>query len=276
MSNRLQNPAVCITLMLASSMPLTSTAFSPCADAYAQAVTEFRAANYALAEHYLTEAIAMDDQADSAGETPYLPYAFLAAARYERGDLAGSKSALQEAERQGIAQTTESGRALLSAYGPRITTASSPTEALSSPIVLGYGEHIALSELESELLRSRVLKRCALSETLSDNLLPWYFHYLLGLEYRDAGDQERALEAFQLSASLEASSGRKKRLYGMWFVDYLPYFEIAAANANLGRWDEAERALKTSRKEGELKPGTAEWEQFLEIRSAIEANRRGA
>lgn len=39
----------------------------------------------------------------------------------------------------------------------------------------------------------------------------------------DAGDAQRALNSFTVGAKIRQESKRGKRMYGMWFIDYLPY-----------------------------------------------------
>ena len=47
---------------------------------------------------------------------------------------------------------------------------------------------------------------------------------------------------------------RKARLYGMWFMDYLPYLQIARAHAQLGNRECALDALRLSEELGEVLP----------------------
>jgi hypothetical protein len=50
----------------------------------------------------------------------------------------------------------------------------------------------------------------------------------------------------------------------MWFMDYLPYLEIARAHARLGNWDCAKSALAFSRQANEV---SAHDKEFAEFRS---------
>ena len=81
---------------------------------------------------------------------------------------------------------------------------------------------------------------------------PWYFHYELGRDLYRRGDPQRALDALIEAATLRADPGHGARIYGMWFMDYLPYLEIARAHARLGNWDCAQNALEYSRQAKEV------------------------
>ncbi len=261
---------------LAMTVALNTWAFElpPCQKAYDQAVGLFQAAEFDDAERFLQDAIDLAPEPDSEG-VGYVPYVYLAAARYERGDILGAQEALSTSERFGVAEQTVVGRQMLAYYAEDIRSGEPvavPLQPQSSP---AYAENKALTELESELIRSRVLKRCALSDEIAENRLPWYFHYLLGNEFYEAGDKSRALEAYQIGANLKQASSRDKRLYGMWFMDYLPYTKIALVNTELGDWQAARDALSVALEEGEFTEGAEGWDTYLEIERRIEDLSKG-
>jgi hypothetical protein len=128
---------------------------------------------------------------------------------------------------------------------------------------------IALSKGELQELRSTVLRRCALSSKLDQNSLPWYFYYEYGVALLDAGDANRSLEALQMGANLKDQPMRDKRMYGMWFIDYLPYFQIARAHSALGDWDSADAALDLSEELERISRGDYDYPQYSELRSRI-------
>ena len=63
-----------------------------------------------------------------------------------------------------------------------------------------------------------------------------------------------ALDALIDSVDRRPDPQRKARLYGMWFMDYLPYLQIARAHARLGNRECALDALRLSQELGEVSP----------------------
>lgn len=132
------------------------------------------------------------------------------------------------------------------------------------------------AEVNLETIRSRVLRRCGLSEKLADNHLPWYFHYEYGVELIREGAAVHAIEPLQMTANLRAEPARATRMYGMWFVNYIPYFQMSLAWSELGEWDQAWDAIRLSEELHEVSPADAEYEQYTELKQLIESNRRTA
>jgi hypothetical protein len=126
-----------------------------------------------------------------------------------------------------------------------------------------------LSEQQLQDLRRNVLRRCALSSKIDQNKLPWYFHYEFGVALLNAGDAERSLEALQLGANLRQEPKRDKRMYGMWYIDYLPYFQIARAHSRLGEWEEASAAIQLSDELEHISRRDYAFDSYSELRARI-------
>jgi hypothetical protein len=141
-------------------------------------------------------------------------------------------------------------------------------EASRSPTTPRYRKYerkpLVLSDREFEDLRAEVLARCQLKPETRPQEAPWYFHYELGRDLSRRGDSQRALDALIEAATLRAEPGHGARIYGMWFMDYLPYLEIARAHVRLGNWDCAKSALEFSRQANEV---SAHDKEFAEFRS---------
>ena len=120
--------------------------------------------------------------------------------------------------------------------------------------------------------RAEVLKRCSLSANFNPDRLPWYFHYEYVVSLMEAGDAERALDAFVTGANVREEPKRSKRMYGMWYIDYLPYYQIALAHSELGDWQAARAAIQASRAWGEFSPDQPGWEDFVELDEKISRN----
>jgi hypothetical protein len=128
-----------------------------------------------------------------------------------------------------------------------------------------------LSDAELNRLRGVVLSRCGLAPTTNPTSAPWYFHYELGLELERRGDPQRALDAFLEAATRKARPARMSRMYGMWFKDYTPYFEIAKVHVVLGNWQCAADALHASERTEEVGKGDQAYFEFQELKSEVQA-----
>ncbi len=183
-------------------------------------------------------------------ETPdYLPQVYLAIASHMTGDTAAAKRHLAAAESSGAAERSESGRQLLAAF--RLLVGGKTTR----PSFRHYEKQVPrLSEAEVARIRREVLSRCRLPADAKPSDAPWYFHYELGLSLAEHGDSQRALDALIDSVDRRPEPQRKARLYGMWFLDYLPYLQIARAHAKLGNRECALDALRLSQDLGEVGP----------------------
>lgn len=244
----------------------------PCEQLYVEGIDWYEQGKYDVAAGLFSEAIRLSPE-PRGDDSAYTPYIYLAAAQFHQGNMRSARDALIQSQIYGVSSQVEPGKSLLANYSEAIMAADpvdlSPLSTpQSSPVAMQTG----LSEVEAELVRARVLKRCALSEDVAENRLPWYFHYLLGLEYSDEGDGERALLAFQMGANIRENPGRNKRLYGMWYLDYLPYFQIARIQAEKGDWTSAREALNLSVQAGEFRPGDEDFDQFDSLSRLVESN----
>ena len=71
-------------------------------------------------------------------------------------------------------------------------------------------------------------------------------HYLEGLEYKEKGQYEAALEAFYKSVSLNDQEKEKIRYYGMRFGEYMPHREIGICHYMLKQYKQAVESLEIS------------------------------
>ena len=249
--------------------------FSPCQVAYITGLEFFEQGKFQEASDAFFESITLDPEPD-AELAEYIPYLYLAASRYEMGFKQQARDALIQSQIFGVAPDTESGKDLLQRYAAKIMSESQDdiefaSEPQSSPVAANDRSY-SISETEAQIIRAQVLKRCALSTKVAHNKLPWYFHYEFGRDLLEAGDSERAIEAFLLGANLSEDPGRDKRMYGMWFIDYLPYYQIALAHSKLGEWESAQNAIKTSENFGEFSPNDPDYESFRSLERLIESN----
>ncbi|HVT01758.1 MAG TPA: hypothetical protein VHL58_00105 [Thermoanaerobaculia bacterium] len=222
--------------------------------------------NQALAGH---QAEGLQVPARSQQYLDYTPHLYLAIAAQMQGDLVQARAQLKAAEDSGVAEKSESGRALLVAYQLLLRGGSSKT--LTRPVYATYPEkQPVLSEAEFTRLRKDVMQSCDMPTDAKLEEVPWYARYELGLQLEKKADYPRALTEMIEAVSKRPNPQRKARTYGMWLVDYYPYFHIARSHVRLGNWDCARNALDISEKLSEIPAEAPEYDQFLSLQRETE------
>jgi len=77
-----------------------------------------------------------------------------------------------------------------------------------------------------------------------------------------------------MTANLKSESRRNARMYGMWFVNYLPYYQMSLAWSELQEWDQAWDAIRISEEMQEFLPGNNQYEKFSSLKELIEKSRK--
>lgn len=197
----------------------------------------------------------------------YLPHLYLAIADQMSGDVEAARAQLALAEDSGVAAKSEIGRPLLVAY--QLLLRADKTGRLPRPQYAVFDQKPVLSEAEFNTLRTDVLTKCDLPADAHGDL-PWYANYELGLELERKGDYPRALSQFIDAVSRRPNPQRHARTYGMWLVDYYPYFHIARSHVRLGNWECARNAFDISQRIGEIPQGAPEMAEMLSLRQETE------
>ena len=159
---------------------------------------------------------------------------------------------------------------LLTAAIPLVGSANAATLDIGADA--GSYQSVSLAPETVDALRRKVLVQCGLEATNGSNLLPWYFHFEYGRALLDAGDAQRAVVQLNQSISLRPEPRARKRTYGMWFLDYLPYFQLAEAHAMLANWPCAEHAMQLSESTGEIELGRIEPQRIHDLRQRIDTH----
>lgn len=205
----------------------------------------------------------------------YMPYLYLAVASHMAGDLEAARDYLARSEEAGIADQTEEGRKLLEAY--RVLLKVEPSDVATIDVQEskppGYADYerkpVVLSEEEYREVQQRVLSRCGLDRGAKQKA-PWYYYYELGLELAKQQDPQRALDALIEAVERRPDSRHAARMYGMWFIDYLPYFEIAKQHTILGNRECALDALRASEASSEVPPDDERHLDFVSLKAELE------
>lgn len=134
----------------------------------------------------------------------------------------------------------------------------------------GTYQSISLQPTAADALRRKVLIQCGIDP--NRYVLPWYFHFEYGRALLEAGDAQRAIVELSQSIELKPESQPRKRTYGMWYLDYLPYFQLAEAHAMLHNWPCAENAMQLSRSMGEINSGRIESQRVRSLQEDIDSH----
>jgi tetratricopeptide (TPR) repeat protein len=191
----------------------------------------------------------------------YLPHLYLAIAEQMSGDVDGARAQLALAEKSGAAQKSEVGRPLLVAYELLLSGGNATGRR---PAYATYTQtKPVLTDAEFKTLRNDVLTKCDIGPDMKLADAPWYARYELGLQLEQKGDYVRALGEFIDAVAQSPSPRRRARTYGMWLIDYYPYFHIARAHVRLENWQCAKNALDISQRLGEIADDAPEVHEYL-------------
>ena len=197
----------------------------------------------------------------------YLPHLYLAIANQMSGDVENARKQLALAETSGVAAKSEIGRPLLVAYQLLLRGDA----AGKYPRYAVYEKKASLlTDSEFALLRNDVLQKCDLPSDTTLKNAPWYANYELGLELERKGDYSRALTHFIDAVARRPNPQRQARMYGMWLIDYYPYFHIARSHVRLENWQCAKNALEISQRLGEIPTSAPEVNELLSLQQMTE------
>lgn len=241
-------------------------------DDYLYALESLQRSNYQAAIDSLEAAISVRPVPELMAVSPtvdYLPYLNLAAAYFEVGSMDKAREALQNAQRENKWVDSYVGRQLWDHYALPIMASDAEVAAGRSDYRDFDRKPYLISEDEAEKIKTEVLRRCAITGDGPRGDLPWYFHYEYGMELMEAGDPQRALDQLIMAANRKEDSKRHSRMYGMWFMNYLPYYSIAQVHTKLGNWQCAMDAMRLSAKYGEFSPLDPGFEQYSDLQKLI-------
>lgn len=194
----------------------------------------------------------------------YLPNLYLAIACHMSGDKDAAKLYLRKAEVAGVAAKSDAGAALLVAYQMLINEATPlPRYEMFDP------SKELLSEDEFEKLKSQVLRASDAGPEMKLVDAPWYVHYELALELEKKGDHARAIASFVDALHRKPNPQRHVRTYGMWLMDYYPYFHIAKNQAALENWTAAADAITISERLREIPYEAPEYNELERLRFRV-------
>jgi tetratricopeptide (TPR) repeat protein len=259
--------AIAISFGLAA--PSRAAEAKPWYDLYDEALKLMDESRHAEAVELLKQCLVLKPQEEARARTQavryidYLPYLYLGIASAELGNADVAREYLDLSSRQGAVKHSEEGLALLNQYRLRLANAA----VLKPPQPMPAG---GLSEEEFQKIETQVMDRCRLTRGASPRTYPWYFHYELGLELLKHDDPGRALTSLLDALEKRERPQRLTRTYGMWYLNYAPYYNIGLAHYQLGNYDCAADALKMSDSFQEISPAEATFREREKLKREVE------
>ena len=264
-----------LTLIFALMMTAAETPDLTWYEHYEKGLRHIEEGDAAAAREQLSEALAK--RAAEGLQVPvrsgqyiyYTPNLYLAVASQMLGRVDDARKYLKEAERSGIAQKSDHARPILFAYQQLLR--GNLSTAADRPGFAVYPRRAPLlTDLEYEKLKADVMAHCNVPPDSSLQDAPWYAHYELGLEVARRGDNQRALPHFLEAIERRPDPQRRARMYGMWLIDYYPYFNLARSHSRLGNYECARDALEISAKVKEISPDSPEYAEFYALKNEAE------
>lgn len=103
-----------------------------------------------------------------------------------------------------------------------------------------------LEDTEVAKIKEEIRTRCNLLPA-EEATYPWYYHYELGIAMQKRNDWQRSLDSMLTALDFRDRPQKSSRIYGMWFIDYYPYYNIGLAHHRLGNWKCAVQSFRLSR-----------------------------
>jgi tetratricopeptide (TPR) repeat protein len=203
---------------------------------------------------------------DPDGKLEYLPYLQLGICYSQLGkqQLAMEFFDLEDAL-PAIRQSTEA-QALLKEYRSKISTRQ-PTGTQAQKSIRDYQRKgYLLPDAEVIQMKEDIRKQCKLPKT-DEHQYPWYYHYELGLALQKKSDWQRALDSFINALDDRDRPQKFSRIYGMWFIDYYPYYYIGLAHYNLGNWKCADSSFLLSQMMEDIPRDSDEFRNLVELKA---------
>ena len=134
--------------------------------------------------------------------------------------------------------------------------------AFGEEIIAPEKKPYLLSDKELLKMKDQIRHQCRLPKQ-QEHLYPWYYHYELGLALQKKQDWQRALDSFLMALDRKDQPKRGSRIYGMWFLDYYPYYNIALAHYHLKNWKCASESYRLSQMLEDLPDDKQQFQNLL-------------
>ncbi|MCK6682718.1 MAG: hypothetical protein L6R30_09920 [Thermoanaerobaculia bacterium] len=99
-----------------------------------------------------------------------------------------------------------------------------------------------IAQLERETARA-----CGIRPDVPESRLPWFYSYVLAGKLLERGEATQALGQLNRALRKRPRPAKGERVYGLWFLDYLPYSMLARIHDSLNQPECAQHARDVAR-----------------------------
>ena len=199
----------------------------------------------------------------------YLPYLQLGICYSHLGKARLASEFLDLEDSLPAIKQSASGQKLLKEYRSLTETPASGHVEAEKNIRDYKSKGFLLPDSEVVQMKEEIRLRCRLPKA-DEHSYPWYYHYELGIAMKGKDDWQRALDSF-ISALDDRDRPQKfSRIYGMWFIDYYPYYYIGLAHYHLGNWKCADASFLLSQMMEDIPKDSVEFRNLLEFKADTE------
>ena len=175
-------------------------------------------------------------------QAEYVPYFYMALCYAQIGRTDTARAFYGLAQRRGYIYQIKDMNAKVESLENRLLHPAEPEAPPSTPSEkeqTGPGPSTPPETLPAE-------STCEVKPAKDPYNLPWYFHYALAKELLSRNRPVPALQSLVLSLQKNPTPHPKSRTYGMWFLEYRPYYYMTQAYLKLQRIDCARATAKQS------------------------------
>lgn len=243
-------------------------------DNYDQGLKWMAKSDYEAAIRYLEMAVADKPLSEivegTDRRTEYLPYLQLGICYYNLNKIELAREYLELEGKLSALSSSQESKQLWESYRTKLASHPAKEREPSYEKIRDFTKRkYLLSDTEAERLKREIRHRCRLPEA-EDKSYPWYYHYELGLAFEKKDDWQRALDSFLLALDHKGEPGKLLRIYGVWFIDYFPYYQIGRAHYNLRNWECAREAFLLSETFEDIRPSDPEHSELKKYLEDLE------
>lgn len=227
--------------------------------------------HYEDAVDYLKMAVADKPISEIVAEGPldYLPYLQLGICYSHLGKDRLAMEFLDLEDALPAVHQSANGRSLLKDFRSKTQPRASSDAATEKAIRNFDRKQYLLKDPEVLELKEEIRQKCKLPKA-DERSYPWYYHYELGLALKGKDDWQRALDSFISALDNRDRPQKFSRIYGMWFIDYYPYYYVGLAHYHLGNWKCADSSFQLSQMMEDIPKNSEEFRNLVELKADSE------
>jgi tetratricopeptide (TPR) repeat protein len=197
----------------------------------------------------------------------YLPYLQLGICYFHLGKTSLASEYFEIENSLTALNSSKGGKRLMQEYKTKLSQQKTEANPQQDEVIRKFEKKpYVLSDIEVAKMKEDIRLRCELPKA-DERSYPWYYHYELGLALSSRSDWQRALDSFLTALDHRDRPQKFTRIYGMWFIDYYPYYNIGLAHYHLQNWKCAESSFRLSQMFEDIPRNTNEFRNLQDYLS---------